>query len=208
MLEIIPIPNGLFEENCYLVHAPGSADAVIVDPGDEAERFLAAARSRGLTIREIWLTHAHVDHITGVRAVRDATGAPIFLHPSDRQLYDNLPAQGAWFGLPLEPPPPPDRELAHGDRLRVGEVEVEVRHLPGHSPGHVVFIAPGAVLAGDVLFAGSIGRTDLPGGNLEALLDGIRRELFTLPDETVVYPGHGPATTIGRERRDNPFLRP
>lgn len=187
---------------------PEFSDTVLVDPGEDAERFLAEAARRGRRITAIWLTHAHLDHIAGVSAVHRATGARIHLHPADRPLYDGLPEQGRWFGLEFEPPPPPDVMLHQGQRLLVGETAFEVRHLPGHSPGHVCFVGGEVVLGGDVLFEGSIGRTDLPGGDLEALLDGIRRELLTLPDTTIVYPGHGPSTTIGREREGNPFLAP
>ena len=183
-----------------------SNETVLVDPGEEAERFLAEAARRDRRITAIWLTHAHLDHIAGVSAVHRATGAPIHLHPADRPLYDGLPEQGRWFGLELDPPPPADVMLHHGQRLGIGPSGFEVRHLPGHSPGHVCFIGNGMVLGGDVLFEGSIGRTDLPGGDLEALLGGIRRELLVLPDATIVYPGHGPVTTIGRERETNPFL--
>lgn len=205
-LEIIAIPNGVFQENCYLVGEAGSSDVVIVDPGEEAHRFLEEARARSRNISAIWLTHAHIDHILGVGAVQQATGAPVHLHPADRPIYDNLVAQGQLFGFDLTPAPPPDAELRHGQRLALGAVELEVRHLPGHSPGHVVFVGPGVVLGGDVLFQGSIGRTDLMGGDLPTLLAGIRAQLFSLPDDTIVYPGHGPTTTIGRERATNPFL--
>ena len=206
MLQVIPLPNGSFAENCYLVYQAGSPDTVLVDPGEEAERFLAEAARRDRRITAIWLTHAHLDHIAGVSAVHRASGATIHLHPADRPLYDGLPEQGRWFGLELDPPPSPDVMLHHGQHLGVGDSLFEVRHLPGHSPGHVCFIGEGMVLGGDVLFEGSIGRSDLPGGDLEALLSGIRRELLVLPDATIVYPGHGPATTIGREREGNPFL--
>ncbi|HEU5217304.1 MAG TPA: MBL fold metallo-hydrolase [Gemmatimonadales bacterium] len=207
-LEIVPIPNGLFEENCYLVGEAGAAAAVLVDPGEEPDRFLEEARRRKRTISAIWLTHAHIDHIMGVEAVQRATGAPIHLHPDDRAVYDGLVVQGQLFGFDLTPAPPPDVWLYHGQRLRVGSTDVEVRHVPGHSPGHVCFVGAGMVLGGDVLFQGSIGRTDLLGGDLPTLLRGIRSQLFTLPDDTVVYPGHGPSTTIGRERATNPFLIP
>lgn len=205
-LEIISIPNGVFQENCYLLGEAGRPDWVIVDPGEEADRFLEVAAARGATISEIWLTHAHIDHIMGVAAVQRATGAPIYLHPHDRPMYEGLAQQGRLFGIDLTPAPPPDKTLHHGQRLTLGTTDIEVRHVPGHSPGHVVFVAPGMVLGGDVLFQGSIGRTDLVGGDLPTLLAGIRQHLFSLPDETIVYPGHGPATTIGRERATNPFL--
>ncbi len=178
-----------------------------MDPGEEPERFLAEAARLERHISAIWLTHAHLDHILGVAAIHAATGAPIHLHPGDRKLYDELPQQGLWLGVAAAAPPPPDAELSHGQRLRIGRVELEVRHVPGHSPGHVCFVAQGAVLCGDVLFEGSIGRTDLPGGDFDTLIASIRRELLSLPDATLVYPGHGPLTTIGRERAGNPFLR-
>jgi hydroxyacylglutathione hydrolase len=205
-LRILRIENGQFLENCYLLAEAGSSDAVIVDPGDEADRFLAVAREHGLTIREIWLTHAHVDHISGVAAVKAATAAPVRLHPADRPLYDNLPQQGLWFGLRLDPPPPPDHELEHGGEVSLGAIRFAVRHTPGHSPGSVCFVTDGLVLGGDVLFQGSIGRTDLPGGSHPRLIRSITEELLVLPDDTIVHPGHGPSTTIGVERRTNPFL--
>ena len=205
-MRIIAIENGPFLENCYLVAEPNSTDAVIVDPGDEPEQFLAAAESEGLTIVAIWLTHAHLDHVTGVAAIKEATGAPIYLHPADRPLYDGLPEQGRWFGLDVAAPPPPDHPLAHGGTLELGRTTFRVRHTPGHSPGSVCFVGPDLVIGGDVLFQGSIGRTDLPGGSHERLIRSIAEELLVLPDATVVYPGHGPETTIGRERRTNPFL--
>lgn len=205
-VEVVSIPNGQFAENCYLLYDPASPGAVLVDPGEEPGLFLAEARRLGRTISAIWITHAHLDHISGVGAIHEETGAPIHLHPDDRLLYDNLPQQGIRFGLRLAAPPPPEVALRHGQRLRLGDTEFEVRHAPGHSPGHVCFAGPGVVLGGDVLFEGSIGRTDLPGGDFDTLIASIRRELLTLPDPTVVHPGHGPATTIGRERRSNPFL--
>lgn len=205
-LEIVAIPNGVFQENCYLVFDPDHPDTVVVDPGEDTDRFLAEAADRGRSINAIWLTHAHVDHICGVGAIRQATGAPILLHPADLPHYRQLPKQARLFGFEVDPLPDPDRLLEDRAQLQIGSVAVEVRHAPGHTPGHVCFVAPGVVLAGDVLFAGSIGRTDLPGGHHQTLLASIRRELLSLPDETVVYSGHGPVTTIGEERRTNPFL--
>lgn len=206
MVRVIAIPNGQFAQNCYLLAPEGGQDAAVVDPGEESARILDRARREGLAIRAIWLTHAHLDHVLGVKAVHDATGAPIHLHPADRPLYDRMPAQAEWFGFRAEPAPAPDHELAHGDRLALGPAVLEVRHVPGHSPGSVCFVGDGFVIGGDVLFQGSIGRTDLPGGSLEQLLASIREQLLTLPDETLVYSGHGPVTTVGRERRTNPFL--
>ena len=205
-IEIVAIPNGQFAQNCYLVGDPKSREAVVIDPGEESARFLGELERRGWGLCAIWLTHAHVDHVLGVADVHRATGAPIFLHPDDRPLYDNVPRQGEWLGLQLNPLPDPDHALAHGDRLRVGEGRFEVRHTPGHSPGSVSLVTPGVVFSGDALFAGSIGRTDLPGGDQRTLMASIARELLSLPDETRVLSGHGPETTIGIERRTNPFL--
>ncbi len=205
-LEIVRLPNGQFVENCYLLADPASREAVMVDPGEEAQRFLEELERRRWRLTAIWLTHAHLDHIMGVETVKRATGVPIYLHPLDRQLYQALPAQGEWAGLALAPPPPPDAALVEGQRLRVGAHEVVVRHTPGHSPGSVSFVGEGFVLSGDVLFAGSIGRTDLPGGDFSTLVASIQRVLLAQPDSTVVLSGHGPETTIGVERLTNPFL--
>lgn len=203
---IVCIPNGQFLENCYLIADETSGEAVIVDPGEETNRFLAEAEGRGWHIGAIWLTHAHVDHIMGVDDVRRATGAPIYLHPADRPLYDRLPVQSVWVGRTLPPLPPPDRDLVDGDRLTVGRHAFVVRHVPGHSPGSVALVGDGVVLGGDVLFRESVGRVDLPGGDGATLLASIHKSFLSLPDDTVVYSGHGPETTIGHERRANPFL--
>ena len=205
-VEIVCIPNGAFQENCYLVTEPESGAAVLVDPGDEADRILQMVEERGVRLQAVWLTHAHIDHVSGVARVVEHAGVPVYLHPDDRRLYDNAAAQGAWFGLSVDPPPAPDHELAHGDELQLSGVRFEVRHVPGHSPGSVAFVGDGIAIVGDALFAGSVGRVDLPGGDGATLLDSIRRQLLTLPDDTVVYSGHGPETTIGRERESNPFL--
>lgn len=204
--EIVTIPNGQFVQNCLLIGDPDSKEAAIVDPGEEADRFLAELGGRGWTLKAIWLTHAHIDHVLGVRAVKDATGAPISLHPLDRPLYDHVAEQAQWFGIEAEAPPPPDIELAGGDTLTLGGASFQVRHTPGHSPGSVSLVGHEAIIGGDVLFQGSIGRTDLPGGDYETLLQSIHSEFLTLPDQTIVYTGHGPHTTVGAERRANPFL--
>jgi hydroxyacylglutathione hydrolase len=205
-LELVTLPNGQFAQNCYLLADGRTGDAVMVDPGEEPRIFLAELDRRRWTLRAIWLTHAHVDHIIGVGAVHGATAAPIYLHPLDRPIYDALPQYGAMFGMTLGPPPPPQEELEAGQLLRVGDFEFVVRFTPGHSPGSVSFVGNGIVLSGDVLFSGSVGRTDLPGGDTATLLSTIHTELLTLPDSTTVYSGHGPATTIGIERLTNPFL--
>ena len=205
---IIQIPNGMFAENTYLIVDTQARECAIVDPGEEAGLILHKVEEIGARPVAIWLTHAHVDHVLGVPAVTQRTGAPVWLHPADRPLYDAVPDQAAWFGL-VAPDrlPVPDNDMVHGNNLAVGELRFEVRHAPGHSPGSVCLVGPGVALTGDVLFAGSIGRTDLPGGDFETLIGSIERELLTLPDDTILYSGHGPETTVGRERHSNPFLK-
>lgn len=205
--DVVTLTNGVFAENTYLVADAARREAVVVDPGEEAPLFLKRLEHEGWRATGIWLTHAHLDHVAGVAEVKAATGADVWLHPADRSLYDSVPAQAAMFGLEAEAQPPPDHQLADGQRLAVGDFTFEVLHTPGHTPGHVTFVGSALALDGDVLFAGSIGRTDLPGGDTQALMTSIRRRLYTLPDATTVLPGHGPATTIGEEKRTNPFVR-
>jgi glyoxylase-like metal-dependent hydrolase (beta-lactamase superfamily II) len=205
-LEVVPLPNGQFGENCWLLADARTGEAVMIDPGEEPQMFLAELNTRGWSLGGIWITHGHIDHILGVAAVKRATGAPIYLHPADRPLNDSLTQQGSWFGLKVDPLPPPDRDLEAGQRLDVGGIEFTVRHTPGHSPGSVSFVRQGTIFGGDVLFNGSIGRTDLPGGDAATLLKSIHRDFLSLPDSTVVRSGHGPETTIGVERLTNPFL--
>ncbi|MBI1967202.1 MAG: MBL fold metallo-hydrolase [Gemmatimonadetes bacterium] len=205
-MKIVQIANGRFVENCYLVIDEARAECAIVDPGEEAGLVLHKVAASGARPVAIWLTHAHLDHVMGVPRVKAETGVPVYLHPADRRLYDAVPAQAAAFGVRAEPLPAPDLPWAHGDMARVGDLEFAVRHTPGHSPGSVTFVGHGVALGGDVLFAGSIGRTDLPGGDFETLIGSIERELLSLPDATIVHSGHGPNTTVGQERRANPFL--
>jgi hydroxyacylglutathione hydrolase len=202
-----------FMKNGFVVACDESPDAVIIDPGDEVEALLAAIDGHGLTVASILLTHAHVDHITGVGRAKAALGASVWLHRDDLLLYEGAVDQGRLFGLRVDAPPPVDRfyDLS-GAPIRCGFCVVDVRHTPGHSPGGVC-LAVGRrgtpdrdLFVGDTLFAGSIGRTDLPGGDYDTLLRSIRTVLFTFPDGTVVHAGHGPDTTIGDERRSNPFL--
>ena len=205
-MRVVQIPNGQFVENCYLVVDEQARECAIVDPGEEAGLILHKLAATGAKPVAIWLTHAHIDHVLGVPRVVAETGAPVWLHAADRPLYDAVPEQALWFGLEAAALPPPDRTYTHGDTVRVGDVAFQVRHTPGHSPGSVSLVGPGVVLGGDVLFAGSIGRTDLPGGDFDTLIASIERELLSLPEATIVYSGHGPETTVGRERRSNPFL--
>lgn len=206
-LVVVGIPNGVFDQNCWLLADTATREAVMVDPGEEPGRFLAEVRERGWRLTDIWLTHAHIDHILGVAEVHAATGAPIHLHAGDRSLYEGLPQQAQWFGLTAASPPPVTHWLSQDQVLAVGSYRFTVRHVPGHSPGHVAFVGHGIIVGGDVLFAGSVGRTDLPGGSMEELEASIRREFYALPDETRVLTGHGPETTIGAERRSNPFVQ-
>lgn len=198
---------GPVQANCYLVGCPETRTAVVIDPGDEAPRILERVRANRLTVTHILLTHAHFDHITAAQAVAEATGAPLAIHPDDLPLL-NVGGGATAFGLPQPPIPVPQIWLSAGDVIETGTLAFSVFHTPGHSPGHVCFYEQnqGAVFVGDVLFSGSIGRTDLPGGSYETLVDSIAHQLMVLPDETTVYPGHGPSTTIGVERVGNPFL--
>ena len=198
---------GALATNCYIVGCEKTKQAAVIDPGDEADRILAAVREAGLTVTHVLLTHAHFDHIGAADEVVKASGAPLALHPDDLPL---LQAGGGALFFDFQPPPVPAAvtSLAAGQEIGVGELTLRVLHTPGHSPGHVTFYAPaeGALFDGDVLFAEGIGRTDLPGGSFAVLMRSIGEQLMTLPDDTVVYPGHGPATTIGHERRSNPWL--
>lgn len=205
-MKIVQIPNGRFAENCYLVIDETRRECAVIDPGEEAGLILHKIAASGATPVAIWLTHAHLDHVMGIPRIKAETGVPVYLHPADRRLYDGVPAQGAAFGIRAEPLPPPDRAWAHGDVAKVGTIAFAVQHTPGHSPGSVMFVGNGVALGGDVLFAGSIGRTDLPGGDFDTLIASIERELLSLPDDTIVHTGHGPDTTVGHERRTNPFL--
>ena len=204
--EIVCLTNGAFAENCYLVADRQSGDVVIVDPGEEADLFLRRIEKEAWTLRAIWLTHAHLDHIAGVARIVSATNVDVYLHPDDRPLYDGALEQAQWLGVEIEAAPAPSQSLASGDTVTVGNCAFTVAHTPGHSPGSVTFIGDGVALVGDVLFAGSVGRVDLPGGDGPTLLNSINQTLMSLPDDTIVYSGHGPATTIGQERLTNPFV--
>jgi hydroxyacylglutathione hydrolase len=200
--------GGAFAQNGLVVHCARSGEGILVDPGAAVDEMLRHAESSSIRIRSIVLTHAHLDHVEGLARAKEATGAPIFLHPEDEPLYRAAPTQAQWFGLAMESLPSTDGSLEGGGTVDFGECSLAVRHAPGHAPGHVILVGDGFALVGDVVFAGSIGRTDLPGGDFQTLMRSIREEVLTLPDETVLYTGHGPETTVGHERVSNPFLAP
>lgn len=203
-----------FFENSFLVWCEDTREAVVIDPGDGIDELIELARMRKVTVTKILLTHAHLDHITGVGQAKRAFAAPVWLHKDDLFLYVDVVAQGRLFGLDLQAQPPVDHFYAPNERLTFGRFVVDVRHTPGHCPGGVCLAIGRAdgpedareLFVGDTLFAGSIGRTDLPGGDLELLLNSIRNQLLVYPDATIVHSGHGPDTTVGVERATNPFL--
>jgi glyoxylase-like metal-dependent hydrolase (beta-lactamase superfamily II) len=205
---------GPFFKNGFVVACGRTKEAVLIDPGDEVAGLLDFAAVQSLTIRHILLTHAHVDHVTGVAAAKRALGRPVYLHRDDNFLYERAVEFGAMFGLQVEPQPPIDRFYSPGDVIAFGDYEVRPHHTPGHCPGGVCLQIGKAgeagkdLFVGDTLFAGSIGRTDLPGGDYATLLASIRNVLFAFGDDARVFPGHGTNTTIGQERRTNPFLQP
>jgi hydroxyacylglutathione hydrolase len=204
-MRITSFAVGEFQENTYLLEDEVSARSVLIDPGAEPERLIAAVEQSGSKLEAIWITHAHLDHIGAVAGILRRWQVPAYLNPLDEPLYRNADRQAQMYGIAFEAPPPPDAHLSGGETLELGELGFSVLHAPGHSPGHVVFHGHGVAFVGDCLFAGSVGRTDLPGSNGGDLARSLE-VLATLEPETVVYPGHGPATTIGEELESNPFL--
>jgi hydroxyacylglutathione hydrolase len=213
--EILPV--GMLQCNCSIIGDPETREALVVDPGDETGRILELLARHGLTVKAIVSTHAHIDHVGGLRKMQEVSGAPVLMHGDDMELYRHLDVQAAWLGTRPPDPANIDKFLREGDTLRWGRFEANVLHTPGHTRGSIsLYLAPenkgevgaeaGKLLAGDTLFAGSIGRTDLPGGSFEQILRSIHQKLLILPDDTIVYPGHGAITTIGEERASNPFL--
>jgi glyoxylase-like metal-dependent hydrolase (beta-lactamase superfamily II) len=209
MLEIIPFTLGPVLTNAYLIGDVQTKEAAVIDPADDGQIIVSQAENKGWRIGSIWLTHAHFDHLAGAGAVADGIDPPphVALHPKDYPLY-RMQGGAPLFGMKIDPGPEPTVDLQHGQILYLGNYKLEVRHAPGHSPGHVVFYcAEEAVMfCGDVIFQGSIGRTDLPGGDFNTLINSIRSEILTLPDETRLLTGHGPETTVGIERQYNPFI--
>ena len=207
MLNVYTLTVGPLQENCYLLFDADTRQAVLIDPGDEAARIIAALD--GCELTAIWLTHAHFDHIGALAEVHRKFLVPVYLHPDDRKLFNQAAESAAFFGLTLEQPVLTPLPLLHNQTLTLAAHEATCLFTPGHAPGHMAFYLPAQnlVFAGDALFQGSVGRTDLPGSDPAQLLASIRRKLLALPDETRVLPGHGPETTIGAERRTNPFLQ-
>ena len=198
---------GPLQSNSYLVVDERSRQAAVIDPGMESESVLEAVHDEGLRVESVIITHGHFDHVFSSAAFKAETGAQVIMHPDDVPLLLEMPETARLFGFKAPPPPQPDRLVREGDVIKVGELALSVLETPGHTPGGISLCLDNAVFVGDTLFAGSVGRTDLRGGSLDALLRSIRTKLLTLPDWTVVYPGHGAATSIGAERRDNPFLQ-
>jgi hydroxyacylglutathione hydrolase len=223
--EVIPV--GMLQCNCSILGDPATGDAIVVDPGDEVERILEIIRRHGLKVRAIVSTHTHIDHVGGLAALHRATGAPVLIHDADLGLYKNLDMQAQWLGIPTPETVLIRDFVKEGDTLRWGGYEARVLHTPGHTPGSISLVvgvgsasrvskdpnapsdslAAARLLAGDTLFHRSIGRTDLPGGSYPQIISSIREKLLVLPDDLIVYPGHGDITTIGSERELNPFLR-
>lgn len=202
-----PFVTGPLETNAYLVADRDTGEALVIDPGGDPGEILAFLAKERLTCRLIINTHGHFDHISGNRALKAATGASLLVHEADVPMLTEAVSHASFFLMRAENSPPPDLLLADQGEVRVGSVLLRVLHTPGHSPGGITLVAPGVAFCGDLVFHGSVGRTDLPGGSERVLLDSIRRRIMTLPDDTVLYPGHGPETTVGQEKRQNPFFK-
>jgi len=197
--------EGPFMKNGYVLTIGDEKDAVYIDPGDEVVQVIDFIRQKGLDLKAIVATHAHMDHICGIRTLKQEMDVPIYLHQDDEFIYSGLSEQSRYFGMNYEPAPPVDAYMEDGSILRFGSIELEVFHTPGHSPGGVCLKNGRNMFTGDLIFAGSVGRTDLPGGDMEVLMNSIRRVIVPLPAETVLWPGHGPKTTSGHELERNPF---
>ena len=222
--EILPV--GMLQCNCHIVGDPQTREAIVIDPGDDAARILEVVERHHLKVTAIVITHAHIDHVIGLRRVHAATGAPVYMHADDLGLYRMLDVQASWLGWKTPEEVPIDQLVREGDMIRWGRHEAQILHTPGHTPGSICLYMPsdmpgdptgesaakparsgtGQLFAGDTLFAGGIGRTDLWGGSFEGIIHSLKGKLLEFPDDTIVYPGHGEITTIGKERDTNPFL--
>lgn len=198
---------GMIQANCYVLGDEKTGEAVVIDPGGDTPVIVRALSSRNLKPVAVVATHGHFDHVEGLAGMKRATGAPILVHKGDLPLIQGMTAQGMLFGLQVEAAPPPDKFVEEGDTIPFGSYALTVVHTPGHSQGSISLCLDRRVFVGDLLFAGSIGRTDLQGGDYDTLIRSVRDKIFTLPDDTVVYPGHGPTTTVAVEKRTNPFFR-
>lgn len=205
--EILPV--GPLQCNCSVIGDEISREAMVIDPGDDIEAVLAIVRKHNLVVKQIVITHAHIDHVGGAAKLRAVTGAPVLLNQNDYELLKMLDAQAAWIGMASPGKVDIDQSVAQADTIKAGSLTADVLHTPGHTEGSICLYFPAQqkLIAGDTLFAGSIGRTDLPGGSFDKIIRSIHDKVLVLPDETVVVPGHGPLTTIGDERESNPFLK-
>jgi hydroxyacylglutathione hydrolase len=206
LMRVVTLPVGPLQVNCHLVGCEQSRKAAVIDPGGDGARILAKLQAEGWTLEKIINTHCHFDHVGGNAYLVEQTGAELAVHQGDLPLLRRAGEHAAMYGLDAASSPEPSLLLTGGETIAVGSFSFKVVHIPGHSPGGICLVADGHVFSGDCLFAGSVGRTDLPGGDHNLLIEGIRRHLLILPDETIVHPGHGPDTTIGREKKVNPFL--
>jgi hydroxyacylglutathione hydrolase len=205
--EILPV--GLLSCNCSVLGDETSREAIVIDPGDDISNIVDILERHGLRVKMIVITHGHIDHIGGASKLRKLTGAPVYMHEDDAVLAEHLDIQASWLGMETPENPGIDTKAQEGDVLRVGVIEAHVLHTPGHTPGSVSLFLPNEkkLIAGDTLFRGSVGRTDLPGGNSRLITESIKSKLYALPDNTVVIPGHGQETSIGAEKKSNPFVR-
>jgi hydroxyacylglutathione hydrolase len=208
MIHVV-MPVGMLQCNCSVLGDEQTKEAIVVDPGDEVERIQAVLRQYGLTVKAIVITHGHIDHISGAQKLKVLTGAPVYMNPSDQELVDALDKYAAWLGVPTPEAVEVDTPTKDGDTLKLNARDLQIIHTPGHTQGSLCLYIPSEhkLLAGDTLFKESVGRTDLPGGNTKQLLSSIQTKLLVLPEDTLVTPGHGEATTIGQEKDRNPFLQ-
>jgi len=197
---------GPLMSNCFVVGCEKTKEAVVIDPGGDADRILSSLKASGLTVKYIINTHGHFDHVSGNGPLKDATGAAILIHPLDAAMLPKLSSNAAFFGISVDNSPPSDQTIEEGDSVSFGEIHLKVLHTPGHTPGGISLYANGIVFVGDTLFSGSIGRTDFPGGDFNTLISSIRTKLFKMDDDVRVLSGHGPETSIGSEKRFNPFV--